>query len=241
MRRPLALLASIFVAVAPGAQASAAPVDGVVELFTSQGCSSCPPADRLAAKLAREPGLLVLSLPVTYWDYLGWKDTLAQPAYTARQRAYAASRGDGDVYTPQAVIDGLSGVVGSEEGSIRGALASGAAKGAARVAVKVAASGDRLGVDVGAGPGAVRSSQVWLVSYAKARSVAIGRGENRGASVTYVNVVRAMTRLGAWNGKPAHFEATLAQARAGGGDAYAVLVQAGDSGRPGEIYGAAAE
>ena len=84
---------------------------GVVELFTSQGCSSCPPADRILGDLARDPSLVVITMPVDYWDYIGWKDTLASPQCTAGQKGYAAARGDGQVYTPQAVIDGVSHVV----------------------------------------------------------------------------------------------------------------------------------
>src|SRR3954453_7509032 len=95
---------------ARGAEARGA----VVGLFTSQGCSACPPADRLMAELAREPGVIALSLPVTYWDYLGWKDTLAHAAFTERQRAYAGMRGDRQVFTPQAVVNGAATVVGSD-------------------------------------------------------------------------------------------------------------------------------
>jgi hypothetical protein len=96
----------------------------VVELFTSQGCSSCPPADKLMTELSKDPGLIVLTLPVDYWDYLGWKDTLAQPAFTQRQRAYSAVRGDRQVYTPQAVINGASHAVGSEKAAINQAIVS---------------------------------------------------------------------------------------------------------------------
>ena len=95
---------------------------GVVELFTSQGCSSCPAADALFVKLAKRSDLIVLTMPVDYWDYLGWKDTLATPGNTARQKAYAKSRGDGQVYTPQAVINGQIHVNGSSESQIENAL-----------------------------------------------------------------------------------------------------------------------
>src|ERR1043166_9009946 len=87
----------------------------VVELFTSQGCSSCPPADRLLGELARDPTLVAMSLPIDYWDYIGWKDTLAKPRHTVRQRFYARTRGDGDVYTPQVVINGVSHAVGNDK------------------------------------------------------------------------------------------------------------------------------
>lgn len=91
-------------------------IGAVVELFTSQGCSSCPPADRLLSTLARAPNMIALSLPIDYWDFIGWHDTLASPTFTARQKAYAAARGDGRVYTPQVVVDGLVDAIGSDRG-----------------------------------------------------------------------------------------------------------------------------
>src|SRR5436305_14084967 len=102
---------------------AAEPVRGAVELSTSQGCSSCPPADRYLAELAKDPGLLVLSWPVDYWDYIGWKDTFASPAFTARQRAYASARRDDQVYTPQAVIDGVTHAVGNDRDRVQDAIA----------------------------------------------------------------------------------------------------------------------
>ena len=94
----------------------------VIELFTSQGCSSCPPADRLAGQLRQDPSVLVLSLPVDYWDYLGWKDTLALHGHTVRQQAYAQSRGDREVYTPQAVVNGVVHALGSDKAAIEKAI-----------------------------------------------------------------------------------------------------------------------
>jgi len=90
----------------------------VVELFTSQGCSSCPPADKLAGELARDPSLVVMSLPIDYWDYLGWKDTLALPGHSNRQRAYSKARGDREVYTPQVVVNGTIHTLGSDKDAI---------------------------------------------------------------------------------------------------------------------------
>src|SRR5215211_6411225 len=94
----------------------------VIELFTSQGCSSCPAADKLAGELARDPSLVVMSLPIDYWDYLGWKDTLALPGHTIRQRAYSKSRGDREVYTPQIVVNGTMHVLGSDKSAIESAI-----------------------------------------------------------------------------------------------------------------------
>ena len=94
----------------------------VVELFTSQGCSSCPAADKLLGELARDPSVIALSLPIDYWDYLGWKDTLADSRFTARQKAYSRMRGDRDVYTPQAIVNGAAHVIGSDRARIEGAI-----------------------------------------------------------------------------------------------------------------------
>src|ERR1700753_3538712 len=94
----------------------------VVELFTSQGCSSCPPADKLIGELAKDPSIIALSMPIDYWDYLGWKDTLADSRFSARQKAYSHMRGDRDVYTPQAVINGEAHVIGSDRAGIEGAI-----------------------------------------------------------------------------------------------------------------------
>src|SRR5258708_2768506 len=117
----------------------------VLELFTSQGCSSCPPADALLGKLARDPGLLALSLPVDYWDYIGWKDTLASPIFSARQTDYCRSRGDSGVYTPQIVVDGLAAAVGSDAAEIETAIATTAKRhGALSVDLKLSESGGRL-------------------------------------------------------------------------------------------------
>src|SRR5713226_705298 len=96
----------------------------VIELFTSQGCSSCPAADKLLGELARDPTLVTISVPIDYWDYLGWKDTLADPRNTARQKAYAHVRGDGQVYTPQVVVNGALHALGSDKAVIEAAIAS---------------------------------------------------------------------------------------------------------------------
>src|SRR2546423_9935439 len=122
-RRRVALsLAVIASAMLTSAFASAEP-RAVIELFTSQGCSSCPPADKLAGELARDPSLVVVSLPIDYWDYLGWKDTLALPGHTNRQRAYSKARGDREVYTPQAVVNGVAHVLGSDKSAIDNPIA----------------------------------------------------------------------------------------------------------------------
>jgi hypothetical protein len=210
-----------------------------VELFTSQGCSSCPPADAYLAELARRPGVIALALPVDYWDYLGWKDTLAQAAFSARQRAYAGVRGDRQVYTPQMVVNGVAASVGSDRAEVERHI-GGAGRPALLVDVSVAETGSTVTVEVGgATVGGPKSAEVWLLPVVKRRDVAIGRGENRGRSVAYVNVVRGMSRLGAWSGQPARFEAPLANARRGDAESYVVLLQAGAPGYLGPVLGAA--
>ncbi|MCB1536027.1 MAG: DUF1223 domain-containing protein [Rhodoblastus sp.] len=208
---------------------------GVVELFTSQGCSSCPPADKVVGELAKDPSLVVLSLPVDYWDYIGWKDTLASPQSTARQKGYAAARGDGQVYTPQAVIDGLTHVVGADGAAISKSLDQDRGeKGALSLDVSAKVADGRATVDVG--PAADRKAIVWLLEVEPSATVTVGRGENAGRTLTYTNVVRRMMRLGDYAGAPAHFETstpTRADMR------YVALVQAGEADRPGAILGAA--
>jgi hypothetical protein len=229
MRSLLPVLALAALCAGP---ADAAPRPrGVIELFTSQGCSSCPPADRIAGELAQDSSLVVLSLPVDYWDYIGWKDTLASPACTARQKGYAAARGDGQVYTPQVVIDGVMHVIGSDRGAVDSAVASHA--GAMKLDVGAKVSGGRIAVDVGAGAG--ERAAVWLVEIQPQARVEVGRGENAGRTLTYTNVVRKMTRLGDWTGAAAHYEAPAGKADA----RYVALVQAGAPEKPGAILGAA--
>lgn len=228
------LIPTLALATAALAGPAAAGPKAVVELFTSQGCSSCPPADKVLAQLARNPDVIALSYPVDYWDYLGWKDTLAHAAFTARQRDYALARGDRQVYTPQAVVNGSTALVGSDHAEIDRSMARGPRPG---IEVSTRVEGGTLAIEVGTGR--PEAADVWLVPVIRAKEVAIGRGENRGRSVTYVNVVRAQTRIGAWTGAAARFEVPLDQTRAGGADSYVVLLQAAKHGRPGPILGAA--
>src|SRR3954449_12477748 len=123
----------------------------VVELFTSQGCSSCPPADKIIGQLAKDPSIIALSMPIDYWDYLGWKDTLADSRFTARQKAYSKVRGDRDVYTPQVVVNGATHVIGSDRGRIEGAIhTTKKAEGVMSVPVSISLSGKQINVSVAA-------------------------------------------------------------------------------------------
>ena len=207
---------------------------GVIELFTSQGCSSCPPADKLMGELIRDPSLVAFSLPVDYWDSLGWKDTLADPRNSERQRAYARVRGDRGVYTPQIVINGTAHVVGSDKAAIDRALASARAR--LPGPVNAGVNGGNLNVDIPAGKGA---GEVWVYALAKEVPVAVGRGENRGRTVTYHNVARRWQKLGDWDGKAASWNVPVSRLAADGADTAAVIVQGGSAGDPGAMLGAA--
>jgi hypothetical protein len=208
----------------------------VVELFTSQGCSSCPPADKLLGELSKDNSIVALTLPVDYWDYLGWKDTLASPKHSARQRGYSAARGDREVYTPQVVVNGMTHVLGSDRAAIERAIANSRGK-AMTVPVTVADAGDRLIVSVPEKDGA--RGEVWLCGVARTVPVAIGRGENTGKSVTYYNVGRRWVKVGDWDGKAQTWSVPVSQIRADGIDTAAVLLQGGSAEKPGPMLGAA--
>jgi hypothetical protein len=225
----------------PGFAAEVADVKTVVELFTSQGCSSCPPADRILGELARDPHTLAISFPVDYWDYIGWKDTLAEPTYTLRQQAYAKTSGHGEVYTPQAIINGLADAVGSDRDQIEAAETQTAKQaGVMSVPLTVSEQGDVINISVGAAPaGAPRSAGVFLIALASKRTVSIQRGENAGSTLTYSNVVRAITKVGDWSGAATTLQASLEQARLDGADSYAVIVQEGGRKGPAAILAAA--
>jgi hypothetical protein len=212
----------------------------VLELFTSQGCSSCPPADRLVGQLANDSSIIALSVPIDYWDYLGWRDTLANPAHSARQRAYARARGDGQIYTPQIVVNGSADALGSDQPAIERAIVQTDRRtGVMSLPVIVAVSNGTLNVTVSDADKAPAAAEVWLCPLAKAVPVAIGRGENRGRTVTYHNVVRNWLKLGTLSAAQSSWNVPVAQIKAEGIDAAAVVVQEGSHDKPGIILGAA--
>jgi hypothetical protein len=217
----LKALAIAFVTVASAVSVDAAdkpPV--VVELYQSQGCSSCPPADLNINAIADRPDVIALSFAVTYWDQLGWKDTFAKPAFTQRQWDYAHGFHRGEVATPQVVINGRSDIVGNDRRQLDAAIAK--APPLPGPAISVA------GGKVSVGAGAPADAEVWLVRYdPRTHRVPIARGENAGKTLPHRNIVRQLVRLGAWTGKPAGFAlppagdpalktAILVQARKGG-------------------------
>jgi hypothetical protein len=220
--------------------AQAEPPRAVVELFTSQGCSSCPPADAVLVELAREPDIVALSFPVNYWDYLGWKDTLAHKAFTERQKAYAHARNDRQVYTPQMIINGTKPCVGSDRAQVEASIKEAAgSQSALPLQVGVREQDGIVTISVDETPMAeMRPAEVWVLPVLRTHSVPIERGENKGRTVTYANVVRGLKRVGEWRGGSARFEMPL-EAASGGGDGYVVLLQTSDQSRPGAILGAA--
>jgi hypothetical protein len=209
----------------------------VIELFTSQGCSSCPSADRLLGEFSQDRAFITLSLAVDYWDYLGWKDTLALAAHTGRQRGYAKSRGDRKVYTPQAVINGVLHVVGSDKSAIELAVAKSLEQAnTMALPMQLTTQDGRIVVAVPDAANGARG-EVWLCGVKKATAVEVGRGENRGRTLTYHNVVRSWHRLGEWNGKSASWTVSRSDLKAEVDEA-AVIVQERMNGYPGRVLGA---
>jgi hypothetical protein len=231
--------AIVLSAAAAGWPAAAGEARAVIELFTSQGCSSCPAADKLLGELSKDSSLITLSLPVDYWDYLGWKDTLALHGHSLRERAYAKARGDREVYTPQAVVNGMKAVVGSDKAAIEKAILQTHEKAAPLVVpVTLTITDGKISADVSAADGQ-REAEVWLCPITRKISVAIGRGENSGRTLTYYNVVREWVKLGDWDGSAKKFSIPVSQVSTDDINSLAVLVQSGAATKPGVMLGAA--
>jgi hypothetical protein len=208
----------------------------VIELFTSQGCDSCPPADALLGKLAERKDILALSLPVTYWDMLGWKDTLASEANTRRQKAYAAAMGRGGIYTPQMIVDGATDVVGSREGQVETVIGARTAD-MKSVPVALSATPETLHISVGAAnPKIGPVATVWLFHILSRASVHVTAGENQGHNLVYRNSVRDVRAIGIWKGQPLSLDLPRSDPLSSSYDTVAVVVQEGGYGR---IIGAA--
>ncbi len=214
----------------------------VVELFTSQGCSSCPPADKVLGQLAKDPSVIALSLPIDYWDYLGWKDTLADSRFSARQKAYSRARGDREVYTPQAIVNGSAHVIGSDLASIESAIgATTKADGVMSVPVTMTQAGKLLTVSIAASANSPvpTHGEVWICSISKSVPISIGRGENSGREITYHNVVRNLMKVGDWNGNSGSWTVPLESVVREGVDGAVVYLQDGSRDKPGPMLGAA--
>jgi hypothetical protein len=205
----------------------------VIELFTSQGCSSCPPADEILGELAKRSDVVALTLPVDYWDYLGWRDTLASHAFTERQRSYALARGDGQVYTPQVVVNGMAHAVGSRLADIEAAVEATRNQSSAwQSAIGLKLEGDEIVIDVGSAPAGavVADGRILLAMITASVEVPITKGENRGQTVTYYNVVRKLTQIGTWTGSPQALRLAKSEYMFEGSDGCTVLLQSGSAG-----------
>ncbi len=237
----LATLASLGVATTAFCQqaekAAAQKVNVVLELFTSQGCSSCPSADKLLESYTKLPNVLALSFAVDIWDNLGWKDTLANPKFTERQRAYAKMRHDGKIYTPQMVVNGGAHAVGSQKAAIDTELKNALRSTAQWVEISARREGDHVIVAAPArADQIVPEATLWLVSYQRQVDVPITRGENSGQTLHYYNAVRELVPIGVWSGTAMTVKLPRDAIGSGKTDAAAVILQQGKAGR---IVGAA--
>jgi hypothetical protein len=230
-------LITAFALLTGSVPAAASDIKAVVELFTSQGCSSCPKADKLLGEFAGNPNLIALSLSVDYWDYLGWRDTLALHVHSARQKGYANHRGARQVYTPQIVVNGVAEAIGNDRSAIDQAILKADNKSKIAVPVVLTRNGNNIDLEVGAGAGPAAS--IWVVSVTRKAPVTIERGENRGKTITYHNVVRSWVRVGDWNGSTVRKSLSIAELAQSGADSAAVIIQGGSLEAPGPIRGAA--
>jgi len=196
MRQLVSAACGLMLACAPAVQAENLVV---VELFTSQGCSSCPPADEFVAALAADPRVLALSLHVDYWDYIGWEDNFANPEFTKRQKAYARAIGSRTIYTPQFIIGGEDRIEGFAPDETAMRLARHLAAGT-QVKLTVLRQGDMLVIRAEADPPLGHPVRVQLVRYTPEQTVQIERGENAGKTITYTNVVTSWDHVGDWSG-----------------------------------------
>ncbi len=223
------IAASLVVATMSGSASAENSV--VVELYTSQGCSSCPAADEVLKSLKKQPNVIALSLNVDYWDYLGWKDDLALPGNAVRQRKYAKMMRSRHVYTPQLMVDGKMDVIGSRRSQVDSAIENFSGdKDEARVDAQL--EGDKVNVAVSAETSESRDAIIWLVGFDDGIVKNVGGGENRGRSIEYSNVVREWREVGRWDGESA---INLKVSRPAGKGGLAVIVQEGEVG---EILGA---
>lgn len=192
----------------------------VVELFTSQGCSSCPPANAFLNDLAKQRSdVLALAFHVTYWDYLGWKDPFSIQLATDRQARYGKRFGDGS-YTPEIVVDGGVGLVGSDRVNVSAAIAKSRSNQKETVDSRIFFNGGRLSIDVGSGSGVAK---VQLIGFDREHVTSIGRGENRGRTMPESNIVRSFRSVGDWQGTPMHVDQPLPE-----GEEFAVILEAPD-------------
>ncbi|WP_223477514.1 DUF1223 domain-containing protein [Oricola indica] len=236
-----ASLLALSPAAAPQADESVQKPLGVVELFTSQGCNSCPPADLALAKFAARDDVVALGYHVDYWDYLGWQDTLGSDANTRRQYEYAEGLNRRGVYTPQAVINGRSHTNGGHYREISEMMARDKDRGLGlTVGLKFEDMGDRMRVSAEGAPTGGDKIHLVLVYFVRQADVAIDRGENAGKTISYVNAVTDYQTIGMWEGEAMTVDIPRSELAAKNADGCAVLLQkTTKGGRPGAIIGAA--
>ena len=213
------------------AQVQGTAVGTVVELYTSQGCSSCPPADEYLRKLAAQPGVIALALHVDYWDYIGWTDRFGNPQFTERQKKYARAARSNTIYTPQMIVGGVDRVEGNDPQMVEAAIRR-LQEAAPDLALRLARQGDMLEIAAPARPALEAPLRVDLVRYEPQAHVAIDSGENAGMTITYTNIVTGWTQVGQWDGK----SALSLKVPAAGAQPVVVILQ---SEGPGRIYAAA--
>lgn len=203
----------------------------VVELFTSQSCNTCPPADAFLGRLAERKDVLAMTLPITYWDMLGWKDTFGTEENTHRQKAYAAAMGRGGVYTPQIVVDGVSDAVGSREAAVDAAIAAREADMTA-IPLELRATQAEIHISVGqSDANGTADATIWLFRILTKASVNVRAGENSGRLLSYRNIVRDVRAVGQWKGQPVSLDLPRTLVAANPHDAIAIVVQQGGYGR----------
>jgi len=237
-------LASTFAAIviaAPIAVAGSPPEAGgtpvVVELFTSQGCSDCPPADAFLGELAKRKDVIALTLPVTYWDMMGWKDTFASEANTVRQKAYAKQMGRSGVYTPQIVVNGVADVVGGRRDQVIAAIAA-HAKDRPNIPIRVNVSPKVVQIAIGSERDADDKDSdctIWVMHTLNHAEVKVGEGENKGRTLAYTNIVRNLKAVGLWKGEAVTLKLPRKALSGGPHDGLVVLLQRD---RYGQIVGA---
>ena len=223
----------------PGINPSFPEPKTVLELFTSQGCDTCPPADQVLASYADRPDIIAISLPVDIWDYLGWKDTLASDKNSERQKAYAKSRGDGAIYTPQVIVNGMIGVPGSDSRAIDEAIqVSDAALKSTHVPIRFWHERNSIVIEAGDAPKGLENKEatIWFAVVQKKADVPVERGDNKGKTLTYTNIVREMLPVGTWNGKAMNLRLARTAIMRPETEACIVLLQ---EGKAGPILGAA--
>ena len=231
---PAAVAAVLLAAPVAGAEFRTNP-KAVIELFTSQGCSSCPKADAMFSELGKRQDLITLAYHVDYWDYIGWPDTFGDAANSDRQRAYADSWGSARIYTPQLIVNGRKGVVGSRDKEVSGAINEAALP----LPVTLKIGDQKLEVTIAAQAGGADAT-IWLVTFRDHAQVMIERGENAGKTVDYTQIVTGKQMLGMWDAASGtNLKLSLTELTADGSNGAVILVQSDKDGLPGPILGAA--